>query len=1111
MLRKWIGRLLALTVVLAILGGVVGRVLWERYVVDEPGAHLDEDNILKLIAQESPVTYRDGKTNIGVFFADEHRTYVQYEDIPQDWVHGIVSAEDQRYFEHPGVDFKGFTRAMIQNVKAGRVVSGGSTLTMQTSENLFHPGTRDLKGKYWEILDSFRLEQHYTKEQILEFYANQFHVYGNGRGLGIAARYFFDKDVSELTLQESAFLAGLVKIPGRYNPFIGSSEEARELAAQKAVTRTNYVLRRMYEDGWITYDQYQPLVDQPLPFNKGTFRYDSSILLDEVERQLELAPFPEILASAGIDNPSTAGIQIVTTLDQRAQRGATYALWHHLSEAGTSLEGMSQADFFHSADLSPKPDPNDLPEVYGFRYARVTGSTSAGVSLDLGGHPGILDQAAIDRAVKLLAVAQQGDRYPRIGKGDEASLRGALSKDKVVWVSVREQVGGAWLCDLEVRPELQGAVVVLEEGRIVAMVGGNDNRNFNRAVTAKRQLGSTWKILVYNAALQLGWAPTDALDNRRAVFPFTGTWYYPRPDHSSEDFVSISWAGVRSENLATIWLLYHLTDRLNDEQVRRLAELTDLAQRDGEPKQDYIARIRDERGVIATRDRIDDGLFLAVREEVLTDLSFSAYPEDAAEVRSLHYGRGFKTERKKVLANQGGAERELRLRALDRNFLRLEGMVDRCLVQHERLKLAEEPLDPGEVADLHVRPTARGFLVSCGDHHPEGWAPAGEDLVSRLGSPGLPEVLGDPLIDGTLHASTIEAIRDAMERKRGKLDKYEPYDEELLYLHPDFRLVLGMAYVEGLAQASGIEGDLGPVLSMPLGALDVSLLEMANVYQGFLGGERISWPGSGYQDGAVPGIRDRFDVPEQQVPALLIAEVRDREGNVLYRAEPDPVRVSDPVAGRLTVDILRNVVKHGTGRRALSVAHGLPLGGKTGTTNDFKNAAFIGHAPVSRAGVVSWDEAYTVAAYVGYDDNRKMVRNNIKLQGASGALPAWMGTVEALYREGMLGEAGTEEVDADFTFASVVDLSGLPGETDEDRRVLVYGTAGGLERRFAPFSDRAEEIEAEAEALPVDLDLPGQEPEPEQEPEPWDTGAIEAPRLGGPSIWDQLEVPEEEP
>jgi len=137
----------------------------------------------------------------------------------------------------------------------------------------------------------------------------------------------------------------------------------------------------------------------------------------------------------------------------------------------------------------------------------------------------------------ILARAQKGETWRTATKAEVDALREGIPAGRYVWVSLREP----GICDLEVRPELQGAVLALDQGRIRAMVGGNDNKNFNRAIDAKRQLGSTWKPVVYDAAIQLGWTPVDVLDNRKNAFHFEGTWYYPRPDHESTDFVSMSW------------------------------------------------------------------------------------------------------------------------------------------------------------------------------------------------------------------------------------------------------------------------------------------------------------------------------------------------------------------------------------------------------------------------------------------------------------------------------------------------------------------------------------------------------------------------------------------
>ncbi len=1084
-----------------VLAAVVGLVIlivtlavaawfYKLHVLDERGEHLQREAILEVIAMESPVLYSDGETPIGVFFAREHRVYVPYADIPEAWVQAIVAAEDQRYWDHPGVDLKGIARAMWQNVKARSVVAGGSSLTQQTAKNLYYRPDRSLRSKLEELLNALRLEAHYSKQDILEFYANQFHVSSNGRGLGIAARYFFDKQPSELDVQECAFLAGLVKAPARYNPFIGN-EDQRERNIARAQARTAYVLGRMLAEGALDRATHDRLVARPLAFDRGTFRYDSSILLDEVERRLSLSPFPELFEAAGIDNPSTAGIRVVTTVDVTAQAAATHGLWHHLTEVGGWLEGVRAEDFVTAGPVTTTAGP---PRPLSFRVARVTGRSDDGVRLDLGGHDGLLDGDAVERVASTLTRARLENRYARTAAEDREALSKALEPGAHVWVSVRTDSGEApYLCDLEHRPELQGAALALDQGRIRAMVGGNDNRNFNRAVTARRQLGSTWKTLVLHAALQLGWTPTDTLDNRRGVFPFEGTWYHPRPDHQSKPYVSLAWAGVRSENLATIWLLYHLTDRLNDEQVRRLAELTGLARRHGEPRTAWIERIRDTHGVIATPSRLEPGHLNAVREEVVAGLAFSGHPEDAIEVRSLHHGLGFASERQRVVQGSGGSERMHRLGAVDHNLLHYRELLEAC---DARIGALQEALDADDDAPLFGLPDERAPLpvdglsgrvlgvqvrLGCG-RLAEGWVPLGELDVD------LSRVLldADALLDGRLHASTVRAIDDAMAARAEATRLFEPYDEELLYWHPDFRTMLSLRYLAGLAKAYGVTGELPPVLSMPLGALDVSLEEAAGLYQGMTTGKEWSFPGVRFEEGEAPGVRSREPVLPPESHTLLIAEIRDRDGNVLYRAEPKAERLADEQPARLVADVLENVVEHGTGRRARGLLGTWPVGGKTGTTNDYKNAAFLGVVPrIGSDGAPG--QQLVVAAYVGYDDNRSMRVGRTRLEGASGALPVWMGAVRGLGDAGLLGDLSAAELQESEGRVAVMAESGLPlADLAGDELAAAVGERSVLTapRIFAPFRTPASGVEG-GEELPPAAVAPSTA-EPELAPSIWD-------------------------
>lgn len=1088
-LFRWFKRLFVLALLLALVGLVVGALAYQRYIIEEPGEHISRESIQKIIAQESPVLYRDGETRLGVLFAEEHREYVPYAKIPRAWVDAIVAAEDDRFWQHPGIDPKGVLRAFVKNVKAGRVVAGGSTLTQQTAKNLYYRPDRSWQSKLDEAANALRLERHYSKEEILEFYANQFHVSSNGRGLGIAARYFFNKDVSELTVLECAFLAGMVQAPARFNPFSGSTEAAQEAARQRAAARTRYVLGRMRATGSLDQASYEALVTQPIPFQKGAFRYDSSALLDAVAGRLEEAPFPEIFADLGIDNPSTAGIQIVTTLDVAAQREASYALSHHLTDVGMFLEKTELAGLVLPASRAPARDPDNPPAVHELSTARVRTSTADGLVLDLGGTACVVDKDGVKRMADLLARAASGDPNRASNAEGRSALLASLSVGDVVLASVRE----AGACDLEFQPQLQGAVLLLESGQIRAMVTGSDNRDFNRALDAKRQLGSTWKPLVYFAGLQLGWAPTDALDNRENAFPFQTTWYYPRPDHRSTETVSLSMAGTRSENLASIWLLYHLTDRLEPDQFRQVAELVGLTPRDGESNDAWIKRIRDDKGVLSTKERREELAFYGAKMDVLS--AGLAHREDALNLRSLLYGRGAEGEEARVSKAASGADRDRMLSAVRANFLRLERQGEACAEAITSLRAG------GSARGLYSRADLSGALA-CGKPG-EGWVAAGLDSADRAPRPE------DLLIDGRVHLGTLREVRRAMTRRALVLEDASMYDFDVLALHPDFRLLVNMEYVSKLATRLGVYEPLPPVLSMPLGAVDVRLEEAVSMYQAMRDGQVWRFPGTVSVPSAVPGMRSSDPVPSPARPTQLIAEVRDRDGNVLYRAKPLPEPVVDPAAARQVDDVLRNVVRWGTGRRALGAVTlegaPVPVAGKTGTTNSYKNAAFLGFVPVLTSGVWRVDSAFTLGVYVGYDDNRPMRRGSTRIQGASGALPVWIGTAQGLADHGLLGAGSPRdsewERETGMVMVPISSSDGMPlGGPAPDPLLTDLGASpsalvvdDGLEpdggvrpaRRFAPFAaenrplarpraaaaGRVEAASPEPSAAPADGDV----------------------------------------
>jgi penicillin-binding protein 1A len=1060
---------------LGIVGAAVGCSWYQDQIVDNPGAHISPQAIQSVIAQESPVLYRDGQTRIGVFFSQEHREYVRFERIPEAWVQAIVSSEDKSYWSHPGLDFVGIARAMKDNIVARRLVAGGSSLTQQTAKNLFYRPDRSFRSKWTELKNALRLEANFSKEEILEFYANQFHVNSNGRGLGIAARYFFDKRPEELGTLECAFIAGMVKAPSRYNPFIGSdARKARSL--ERAKHRTAYVLKRMAAEGHLSASELEGLLQEQIPFSRGRFQYQKSSIVDEVESRLSQAPFPRVFHELGIDNPSTAGISIVTTLDADAQRAATYGLWHHLSEVGPLLEKQTASALLLPDSAAPAPGTGRDPVRRGFYTGWVVAASADAVSVDLAGSQCEVDSAGLKRMAQILTRARTGNKWARPTAADIASLRATLVKRSLVRVSIRD-VGQSPVCDLELRPELQGAVMLLESGQIRAMVGGNENKDFNRAVAAKRQLGSTWKPVLYLAALQLGWAPTDPLDNRPNALQFSGGWYYPRADHLSEPWSSISWAGTRSENLASIWLMAHLTDRLSTTEFRQLATEVGLTQKRDESRSTYIKRIQGA-GVNGADSRMDEMVFMAAKLDVLARGSHSA--EAARELRSMTYGFGLERELKRVGSNTR------KTRALRRTFKHIGPLTESCTAQGFVLQALARagqsaaaaravvgtvdaipaPVSPPELpstsglSDLRGRVGETGLELACG--RVEGWKPIDMATLTSLSlgqvrlAGGLPRMV---LVDG-LPSEVLDDLGQTMPRMRGVLTMAGAYDMDRLQYHPDFRILVGMRYMDRLARTLGVQSRLPDVLSLPLGSVELSLEEAATMYQGMM--DLQAWSFQGEIGGPTPAT-----VPTPAQPAQLILEIRDRDGRVLYSAEPAPRPVADASAGRLVGDILRNVVRWGTGRRALGKVRigqvAVPVAGKTGTTNSYRNAAFAGFVPKASPDGWVWGNAYTLVTYVGYDDNRSMRRGSIRLQGSDGALPAWISTAQGLADSGLLGAVGegvsSEFIGAPGEWASpVVAGSGLAASTwDVDdskstRTVLIRTDQSGInpDRSFTP-------------------------------------------------------------
>jgi hypothetical protein len=268
MWKTFLGLLGILILSLGISGYFYAPKAWDSWIGPADQAFAP-DAIRAKLATGSLLYYRDQKTVLAAMDKGAERQYVPISQIPQFLIHAVLSAEDERFFEHPGFDWRGITRAAWTNLWAGEVVMGGSTITQQTAKNLFGREERSFAAKWLELKQALKLEHHYSKYQILEFYLNQFHVAGIGRGAGLAGLYYFQKPLHQLNQHELLFVAASLQGPSLFDPFRQKDSQAQKHASQRAQNRMAWILGRMQALNYLDSLQTQQILQQPLRFQQG--------------------------------------------------------------------------------------------------------------------------------------------------------------------------------------------------------------------------------------------------------------------------------------------------------------------------------------------------------------------------------------------------------------------------------------------------------------------------------------------------------------------------------------------------------------------------------------------------------------------------------------------------------------------------------------------------------------------------------------------------------------------------------------------------------------------------------------------------------------------------
>ena len=477
-------------------------------------------------------------------FAKERRLFTPSAEIPNMVKQAFISAEDKNFYSHNGYDARGIAAAAVEAVRSrGGNVRGASTITQQVMKNFLLSGDRKAARKIKEIILATRLEETLDKDRILELYLNEIFLGQNSYGVTAAAQSYFNKTLGELAPHEAATLASMPKAPGKFHPVRGKA---------RLTERRNYVLREMFENGYISEAVYKVEVEQPLrSVQNGDFESFRTTLpprdyfSDEIRRQLS--------EDFGEGEFFTGGLSVRATIDAEMQTEAADAL-----RSGLQKYDRSRGIWIGTGVTL---DPETLTNEASWREA--LGAAEVSRDITLGGK--WLPAVALEVGDKSLTVGVEGQTgtgsVPRADiKWMKGSFKENITRGDVVLVRAELNKDGTFKhWSLRQVPEVQGGFVAMDvnSGRVLAMQGGFSYQHsvFNRATQAQRQPGSSFKPFVYAAALDSGYSPaTIVVDAPIEINTPQGLW---RPKNSSNKFYGPTplRTGIeQSRNLMTIRL-----------------------------------------------------------------------------------------------------------------------------------------------------------------------------------------------------------------------------------------------------------------------------------------------------------------------------------------------------------------------------------------------------------------------------------------------------------------------------------------------------------------------------------------------------------------------------
>lgn len=483
-------------------------------------------------------------------FGEERRAVVSISQVPDIMKQAILSAEDDRFYQHMGIDYTGIIRAAASNLLNGGKKQGASTITQQVARNFFLTSEKTYTRKLYEALLSLKIENNLSKDQILELYINHIFLGQRAYGFGAAAQIYFGKPLENVSIAEAAMLAGLPKAPSAYNPIANP---------RRAKIRQQYVLRRMFELGFISEEQHTQALKEPLIIKRELSEYPvNAEFVAEMARQIAADSFP--------DDVYTRGMKVYTTLHRADQEAAYRSLRKGVMDYDRRNGYRGAESYVDMSGLSADQD-----EAIDILLQDIHDAGDLKPALVLQAGPDVVQ--AYVKGGEMATLSGDALRFAQRMLDDKAPPNKRIRPGAIIRLTKDDH--GKW--SISQLPEVESAFVAIDpaNGAVRALVGGFDfNRNkFNHATQAWRQPGSSFKPFIYSAALEKGFHPGSIVEDAPIVISAgeTGSqaWQPKNYDGKYDGPMPLRTALAKSKNMVSIRLLQSIGTRYAQDYVSR--------------------------------------------------------------------------------------------------------------------------------------------------------------------------------------------------------------------------------------------------------------------------------------------------------------------------------------------------------------------------------------------------------------------------------------------------------------------------------------------------------------------------------------------------------------